>query len=148
MYANNQPRAGATFVRAAEYAKPQAGGFENGEGYFVKRADDERYQARDAEGYALVGGDAPAQGFVRRQGEGSGPVTYNMSEVPQPIKTVILEITRDWYAPDGFGRIHYLINKFPGDLQLWDEDDWIETTVINNCSNPFTSECPPLYLNL
>lgn len=41
--------------------------------------------------------------------------------------------------PDGFGRIHYLINgQYPGPLLLWDEDDWVKVQVTNNCSNPFT----------
>lgn len=40
---------------------------------------------------------------------------------------------------DGFGRIHYLINgQYPGPLLLWDEDDWVKVSVVNNCSNPFT----------
>ncbi|KDN44544.1 multicopper oxidase [Tilletiaria anomala UBC 951] len=66
-------------------------------------------------------------------------VFYNESNFPAPDKTVTITITRDHYAPDGYDRLHYLVNgQYPGELLVWDEDDWVEVIVNNNSSTPFT----------
>lgn len=64
---------------------------------------------------------------------------YNDSTMPEPNKEYTLVVTREWYAPDGFSRMHYLINgQYPAPLLIFDEDDWVRIEVTNNCTDPFT----------
>ncbi|KDN44554.1 multicopper oxidase [Tilletiaria anomala UBC 951] len=127
--------------RDSDYASPIIGGLALEKGYLLSRGEVDRER-----NYAspIIGGITQEKGYIVRKRD--DPVIYTDGNFPAPNKTFTITVSKGWYAPDGFGRIHYLINgQYPAETLVWDEDDWVQITVINNSSTPFAIHWHGIY---